>query len=654
MSTRDTNPHVLIEMAHVLSELDCALRSEEQNCADLRTANVEQAEKITRLLGERDEWRRLHGQAREDVTRSQARADELSRDLAQARADFRSAHDAELRLDADLTRVRLALTEAGIPESEPYPEEPSLSAAEKSLRAGGKVIAQDERVRRLVSKASQEIGALRQTLTGHALYNVLYHAEAALADIGDAAREPGDDLKWCERRAAKALPPIRAALRGYAEEVPAERERGVGPAADDERARLVQERDAAREENRRLRPLDRENRDLWRKLRACREYVAGAAAKPETLAKLDEILARDPFAADPDPRQGRPGGADLLIGEAADSPARRAAIGLLRTYWLHSAYRLDYRSNSDALLQALMVLAPDLGKRWEEGEGAASILRCIGGIAREEEGRGPTEPPGDTDLLERIMVDSPGAAAIAVERARQMSAEGWTPEHDDEHGDGAMAWAAVCYAAPGPVCNARGVDPWPWDASWDKREKHPRTRRLIIAGALISAEIDRLLRVTPAAVPPRPPAAPSEDPEICTLADLRTEDDGPAEVAVAVDDLRSAIGSIGIERGAEFVATRFIGSGQALVRRTQPNGGPNVMFVMATGRVRKTGETYPAQPKAEPMDQDEGQARHLRTQAAPAAPASAYDALTPDPTRAPDMRRDVDRTSSADSGKGAA
>ncbi len=38
-------------------------------------------------------------------------------------------------------------------------------------------------------------------------------AEAALADIGDADREPGDDLAWCERRAAQALPEVRAALK---------------------------------------------------------------------------------------------------------------------------------------------------------------------------------------------------------------------------------------------------------------------------------------------------------------------------------------------------------------------------------------------------------------------------------------------------------
>jgi hypothetical protein len=38
-------------------------------------------------------------------------------------------------------------------------------------------------------------------------------AEAALSDIGDADREPGDDLKWCEARAAQALPAVRAALK---------------------------------------------------------------------------------------------------------------------------------------------------------------------------------------------------------------------------------------------------------------------------------------------------------------------------------------------------------------------------------------------------------------------------------------------------------
>lgn len=55
--------------------------------------------------------------------------------------------------------------------------------------------------------AAQEVAAERERWR-----DVLAFAEAALADIGDADREPGDDLAWCEKRAAEALPHVRAAL----------------------------------------------------------------------------------------------------------------------------------------------------------------------------------------------------------------------------------------------------------------------------------------------------------------------------------------------------------------------------------------------------------------------------------------------------------
>ena len=44
------------------------------------------------------------------------------------------------------------------------------------------------------------------------LADALRKAEAALSDIGDAEREPGDDVQWCENRAAVALPITRNAL----------------------------------------------------------------------------------------------------------------------------------------------------------------------------------------------------------------------------------------------------------------------------------------------------------------------------------------------------------------------------------------------------------------------------------------------------------
>lgn len=95
-----------------------------------------------------------------------------------------------------------------------------------------------------------------------------------------------------------------------------------------------------------------------------------------------------------------------------------------------------------------------------------------------------------------------GAELIVAERVRQIQEEGWTPEHDDEHGEGQIAWAAVCYAAPEQVYtvtlgadgNPHYMDPWPWNREWDKRGKVDRVRDLVKAGALIAAEIDRILR----------------------------------------------------------------------------------------------------------------------------------------------------------------
>lgn len=105
-----------------------------------------------------------------------------------------------------------------------------------------------------------------------------------------------------------------------------------------------------------------------------------------------------------------------------------------------------------------------------------------------------------------------GVGLIAAERVRQIEEEGWTPGHDAGHSQGEIAWAAVCYAAPDRVYREHRmhsgraiqfIDPWPWDPCWDKRvvvakgQKAllaSRVRELVKAGALIAAEIDRLLR----------------------------------------------------------------------------------------------------------------------------------------------------------------
>lgn len=88
-------------------------------------------------------------------------------------------------------------------------------------------------------------------------------------------------------------------------------------------------------------------------------------------------------------------------------------------------------------------------------------------------------------------------ADIIIERMRQVTDEWWSAEHDDEENYyGELAEAAACYALP----DYRAPLPWPWEPpNYDKRNKHSRRRQLIIAGALIVAEVERLDRATAAA-----------------------------------------------------------------------------------------------------------------------------------------------------------
>ena len=89
---------------------------------------------------------------------------------------------------------------------------------------------------------------------------------------------------------------------------------------------------------------------------------------------------------------------------------------------------------------------------------------------------------------------------IAAERQRQITAEGWTPEHDDWHFDGSLAVAAACYATQanqglhegGMKVRESVLRYWPWDWNWWKPTPDNRIRELVKAGALIVAEIERL------------------------------------------------------------------------------------------------------------------------------------------------------------------
>jgi len=98
---------------------------------------------------------------------------------------------------------------------------------------------------------------------------------------------------------------------------------------------------------------------------------------------------------------------------------------------------------------------------------------------------------------------STGVELIAAERKRQIE-KGWTAEHDDKaHNTGSLAKAAICYALEPDERKSKDdrpysswfLDFWPWEYDGWKPTPDNRIRELEKAGALIAAEIDRLIRL---------------------------------------------------------------------------------------------------------------------------------------------------------------
>ena len=90
-----------------------------------------------------------------------------------------------------------------------------------------------------------------------------------------------------------------------------------------------------------------------------------------------------------------------------------------------------------------------------------------------------------------------GIITAITERRRQIEDEGWSCDHDDEHSNGEMAWAAAAYTIGVPGLSGRVQDgkrfvPWPWDAKWWKPSDS--RRNLVKAAALLIAEIERVDR----------------------------------------------------------------------------------------------------------------------------------------------------------------
>lgn len=111
---------------------------------------------------------------------------------------------------------------------------------------------------------------------------------------------------------------------------------------------------------------------------------------------------------------------------------------------------------------------------------------------------------------------------VVAERKRQIEVEKYDYKHDESYSHGELIGAAACYAVSAlnklgvkarvqiykeaeldflvnngdrgdrRLQPAKWVDAWPWDKQYDKREKHDTRRSLVIAAALLIAELDTL------------------------------------------------------------------------------------------------------------------------------------------------------------------
>jgi hypothetical protein len=136
-----------------------------------------------------------------------------------------------------------------------------------------------------------------------------------------------------------------------------------------------------------------------------------------------------------------------------------------------------------------------LFEEWQKvcDEDAASNAQCNEAWSKDKAQRDA--------LLREKAERSKAAQDVLAERQRQITQEGWTPAHDDEHDQGELAMAAACYALPEEEREMHEHPEqdfpfgWPWPGHWWKPGE--RRRDLVKAGALILAEIERLDRANP-------------------------------------------------------------------------------------------------------------------------------------------------------------
>jgi hypothetical protein len=177
------------------------------------------------------------------------------------------------------------------------------------------------------------------------------------------------------------------------------------------------------------------------------------------------------------------------------------------------------------------------------------------------------------------MNETNGILAIANERQRQIDDEGYTVSDDARHYPiGELAMAAACYAVPNfPFLRSKSQNgtptftvAWPWSCEAWKPSPDDRIKELSKAGALIAAEIDRLLaeakKLNPSGSTSSDSSAPVSDPQVDTqnwvnLFDLK--DYG--------EDVKIEAGDVAIYKSGPRVA-KSCDAGKSLEEFADPEG----------------------------------------------------------------------------------
>ena len=104
-----------------------------------------------------------------------------------------------------------------------------------------------------------------------------------------------------------------------------------------------------------------------------------------------------------------------------------------------------------------------------------------------------------------------GVKLIALERKRQLEEEGWNAHHDSRHEPGTLSMAGAQYARVASMwgkslhkgtsrletlMEIKDTAPgsWPWSQDWWKPTPDDLLRQYAKAGALIAAEMDKIIR----------------------------------------------------------------------------------------------------------------------------------------------------------------